>query len=149
MTRILVINGPNLNLLGAREPSIYGTDTLSDVEDAVRSEAGKIGVSVEFFQSNHEGAIIDTIHAARGRVDGIIINPGGLSHYSVALLDAMKSVGIPSVEVHVTNIHAREEFRAVSVTARASRGVICGFGIHGYVLGLHAINRVIGGGSRP
>jgi 3-dehydroquinate dehydratase-2 len=135
--RFLVINGPNLNLLGTREPDIYGTDTLADLEGRWRRHGSVIGVGISTFQSNHEGAIIDTIQAEASRCDGIVINPGALSHYSYAIHDAIVAVGVPTVEVHISDIREREEWRRVSVTASAAMRTISGRGAGGY---LDAIN---------
>jgi len=134
--RILVVNGPNLNLLGKREPHIYGTKSLADLMDAVRAKAGDLKVQVDFFQGNGEGEIIDFLQKEAPGAAGIIINPGALSHYSLTLLDCLQSLAIPTVEVHISNIHAREEFRSKSVTARAARGVITGLGFTGYLLAM-------------
>jgi 3-dehydroquinate dehydratase II len=136
--KILVLNGPNLNLLGTREPSVYGRETLADVEKLVRERAGKLGVAVEFRQSNHEGQLIDWIHAAKGVFAAIVLNAGGLTHTSVALRDAVAGTEVPTVEVHLSNIHAREEFRHRSLLAPVCRGIIAGFGVNSYVLGLEA-----------
>ena len=131
--KLLLLNGPNLNLLGTREPAVYGTTTLADIENAAVAQATNAGAALEYFQSNHEGALIDRIHAARSEgVDFIVINPGGLTHTSVALRDAFASVAIPFVEVHVSNVHARESFRQHSYLSGIARGVICGLGPHGY-----------------
>jgi 3-dehydroquinate dehydratase-2 len=130
--KILVLNGPNLNLLGTREPQIYGATTLADVEAVLAADAAAAGVAVECFQSNHEGALIDRIHAARGAVDWIVINPGGLTHTSVALRDALAGVAIPFVEVHISNVHKREPFRHHSYLSDVAEGVIAGLGVHGY-----------------
>lgn len=131
--KLLLLNGPNLNLLGTREPAVYGTTTLADIENAAVEQATRAGAALEHFQSNHEGALIDRIHAARNEgVDFIVINPGGLTHTSVALRDAFASVAIPFVEVHVSNVHARESFRQHSYLSGIARGVICGLGPHGY-----------------
>ena len=132
MTRVLVVNGPNLNLLGKREPHIYGTRTLADLEQMVRSRADELQVEVSFFQGNGDGEIIDFLHREAPGSAGVIINPGALSHYSLALYDCLQALALPVVEVHISNIHAREEFRSRSVTARAARGVITGLGFDGY-----------------
>ena len=130
--KIVVVNGPNLNLLGKREPHIYGTRTLADLVKEVRAKARELGVTVSVFQSNDEGAIIDFLQKEAPGAIGIVINPGALSHYSLALFDCLVAVNVPTVEVHLSNIHAREEFRSKSVTARAARGVIMGLGFAGY-----------------
>ena len=139
MKKILVINGPNLNLLGLREPEIYGKATYSDLLLLIRSEAKALGVSVEFFQSNHEGALVDAIQAAYGKADGIVINPGAYTHTSVALLDAVKAVGIPTVEVHISDPDTREEFRRVSYIRAACVASIKGHGFEGYLEALHLL----------
>ena len=136
MKRVLVVNGPNLNLLGKREPHIYGTRSLEDLQQVVRDRAAKLDLEVSFFQSNHEGEIIDFLQKEAPRSAGILINPGALSHYSLALYDCLQALALPVVEVHLSNIHAREEFRSRSVTARAARGVITGLGFVGYELAL-------------
>ncbi len=136
---ILVIHGPNLNLLGLREPSIYGSATLEDINNRLQQQATKLGAVVVCFQSNHEGALIDTIHAAREQHQGIVINAGAYTHTSIALRDAIAGVNIPTVEVHLSNIHRREEFRQHSYLAGVAIGQICGFGADSYYLGLRAI----------
>jgi len=136
MKRIVVVNGPNLNLLGKREPHIYGTKSLADLMDTVRAKAGELDVQVSFFQSNTDGEIIDFLHKEAPGSIGIIINPAALSHYSLALFDCLQALAVPTVEVHLSNIHAREEFRSRSVTARAARGIIAGLGFAGYVLAM-------------
>lgn len=130
---ILVINGPNLNMLGIREPDIYGKATYADLCELIRQEAEALGVQVEFFQSNHEGAIVDAIQAAYGKMDGIIINPAAYTHTSVALLDAVKAVGIPTVEVHISDPDTRDEFRKISYIRAACTATIKGHGFQGYV----------------
>jgi 3-dehydroquinate dehydratase II len=136
---IVLLNGPNLNLLGTREPHLYGRTTLADVETTLRAVAATatVPVEIEAFQSNYEGAIVDKIQECRGRAAGIIINPGALTHYSIALRDALAASDVPTVEVHLTNIHAREEFRHHSVIAPVAVGQIAGLGADGYVLALH------------
>ncbi|KAI1358716.1 catabolic 3-dehydroquinase [Xylaria arbuscula] len=129
---ILLINGPNLNLLGTREPHIYGSTTLADVISTAESQATGLGVTLENFQSNHEGAIIDRVQEARGKVDAIVINPGAFTHTSVAIRDALLGVDIPFVELHVTNVHGREPFRHHSYFQDKAVGVICGLGVFGY-----------------
>ena len=136
MSKILVVNGPNLNLLGKREPEIYGTRSLADLNDMVRARAAELHVDVILFQSNSEGDIIDFLQKEGPGSNGVIINPGALSHYSLALYDCLQALALPVVEVHLSNIHAREEFRSKSVTARAARGVITGLGFDGYKLAL-------------
>jgi len=133
--KLAVVNGPNLNLLGTREPDLYGSETLSDMEKRVVARADELGVEVEFFQSNHEGALIDFIQTT-SKFDGLILNPGGYGHTSVALADAIAGVGITVVEVHVTNIHAREEFRSSTYSSRVATALISGLGIVGYVAAL-------------
>ncbi|GGY72202.1 3-dehydroquinate dehydratase [Pseudoduganella plicata] len=134
---LLLLNGPNLNLLGTREPHIYGATTLADVERAAQEQASTAGAQLVFFQSNHEGALIDRIHAARGEgVDYIVINPGGYTHTSVALRDALAGVAIPFVEVHISNIYQREAFRHHSYLSAIATGTICGLGIEGYRLAI-------------
>ena len=131
--KLLLLNGPNLNLLGTREPEVYGKTTLADIENAAVAQAGAAGASLACFQSNHEGALIDRIHAARAEgVDAIVINPGGLTHTSVALRDALAGVAIPFVEVHISNIHKREAFRHHSFLSAIADGTICGLGSDGY-----------------
>lgn len=161
--RILVINGPNLNLLGLREPDVYGRETLEDINEMLRAWASGWGapgegvaggraakkgskeeaVELEFLQSNHEGAIIDAIHGAAGRVDGILINPGAYTHYSYAIRDALASVPLPAVEVHLSNIYAREAFRRESVISPVVKGQVSGFGSHGYILGLEGLVEIL------
>ena len=131
--KFLVINGPNLNLLGSREPDVYGKETYDSLVERIQTSAASMQVEAEIFQSNHEGEIIDRIQAAPEKFDGIILNPGAYTHYSYAILDALKAVKLPAVEVHLSNIHQREEFRRRSVTAAGCDGQICGLGQFGYV----------------
>jgi 3-dehydroquinate dehydratase II len=140
---ILVLNGPNLNLLGIREPEIYGRETLADIEESCLEAAAGLGVAVDFRQSNHEGQLVDWIQEARENADGIIINPGGYTHSSLAIHDALRAADLPIVEVHLSNIHRRESFRHRSFVSLAATGIICGLGGHGYVLALEAMARLI------
>lgn len=139
MKKYLLINGVNLNMLGIREPGIYGKSTLADLEKYVAEKADDLGVEVDFFQSNFEGEIVEKIHSALGKYNGIIINPGAFTHYSYAIRDALGSVKMNVIEVHISNIHKREEFRHTSVTAPECIGQICGLGFMGYVLALEAL----------
>ena len=141
---ILVLNGPNLNLLGQREPEKYGRTTLAEIERTLQREAKARGAVVECFQSNHEGALIDRIHAARGHADAIVINAGAYTHTSLALADALAAVAIPAIEVHLTNIHAREQVRHHSFIAPVAVGQIVGLGPRGYVLALEAALDIVG-----
>lgn len=143
MTRILLLHGPNLNLLGRREPSVYGTLTLDEVNQRVLGAAASLEAEVSPLQSNHEGLLIDAVHDARTWADGILINPGALTHTSYALRDAFSSVALPSVEVHLSNIHAREEFRHRSLLAPVMKGMICGLGWRGYVHALQILVETI------
>ncbi|MBR1777057.1 MAG: type II 3-dehydroquinate dehydratase [Alphaproteobacteria bacterium] len=138
MHRILVINGPNLNMLGTRQPEIYGADTLADIEAACREKAVGLNAEIEFCQSNYEGEIVTWIQQARGNFDAIVINPAAYSHTSVAIMDALLAVDLPVIEVHLSNIHRRDEFRHLSYVSKAASGVICGFGKQGYLLALEA-----------
>jgi 3-dehydroquinate dehydratase-2 len=139
MSSILILNGPNLNLLGTRQPEVYGTETLSDVEKLCKTHAQALDVSVSCLQSNHEGALIDALHAAKAKFQGVVLNAGAYTHTSVALRDAISSVELPVVEVHLSNIHARESFRHHSHIAPVALGQICGFGTQGYVLAIDAL----------
>jgi len=136
---VLVLNGPNLNMLGKREPGVYGARTLAEIEAETRTFAEGIGVAIDFRQTNHEGVLVDWIHEALGRFQGIAINPGAYTHTSVALQDALRSVGLPTVEVHLSNVFAREAFRHHSYVSPVALGVICGFGPLGYQLALTAL----------
>ncbi len=142
--RVLLLNGPNLNMLGTREPEVYGRATLADLEAACRGRAGELGLGLECRQSNHEGELVDWIQGARGSADGLVINPGALTHTSIALLDALQAVALPAVEVHLSNIHRREDFRHRSYVSLAATGVIMGLGQHGYLLALEALAARLG-----
>lgn len=141
--KILVVNGPNVNLLGQREPEVYGRVTLADIEARVREKAAALGVEVVTFQSNHEGAIIDFVQAESAGADGIIINPGALTHYGLSLRDALAACGLPAVEVHISNIYGREAFRRRSVTAAVCRGMVAGLGWRGYVAALEMLVQML------
>ena len=145
--RLLLLNGPNLNLLGSREPGLYGAQTLEQIESALSQQAADLGVELQCFQSNHEGELVDRIHAARGQVDGILINAGALTHSSIALRDALLGVAIPFVELHLSNVHAREAFRHQSMLADKAIGVICGFGPASYGLALQGLVQRLRAGS--
>ena len=142
--KILVVNGPNLNMLGVRQPEVYGRDTLSDIEQACRQRAEQYGFGLEFRQSNHEGELVDWLQKARGRMDGIIINPAGFTTNSVAILDALLLTELPVIEVHLSNIHRREAFRQPSLVSHGARGVICGLGAIGYRLAIDAMADILG-----
>lgn len=141
---ILILNGPNLNLLGTRQPEVYGSTTLDDVENMCVAAAARLGVTVTCQQSNHEGVLIDAIHEARGTHDGIILNAGAYTHTSVAIMDAIQSVCVPTVELHLSNIHQREAFRHLSYISKVAVGQICGFGAAGYPLAMQAIVDYLG-----
>jgi 3-dehydroquinate dehydratase-2 len=141
--RVLVIHGPNLNLLGTRDPAIYGTTTLDEINAELKSRAIARGAIAETVQSNLEGEIVDLIQSARGRFDAIVINPGGYTHTSVAIRDAIEAIALPTIEVHLSNLHAREEFRQTSITAARCVGQICGFGAQSYYLGLDAALAIV------
>lgn len=137
--KALFLNGPNLNLLGTRQPEVYGRQTLADIEALVRARATELGIEIDFRQSNHEGELVTWIQEARGRFDAIVLNAAAYTHTSVALRDAISAVSIPTVEIHLSNIHAREEFRHRSLIAPVCRGQISGFGFQSYLLGLQAV----------
>jgi 3-dehydroquinate dehydratase-2 len=139
---IFVLNGPNLNMLGKREPGIYGGKTLKDIENDCVKTGLELGFTVECFQSNHEGVLVDRLHEANDRASGVVINPGAYGHTSIALHDAIRAISVPVLEVHISNIHAREEFRHKSMIAPAAKGMICGLGPYGYVAALHALRDI-------
>ena len=145
---VLVLNGPNLNMLGVRQPEVYGRETLGDIEAACRERAAELGIAVDFRQSNHEGELVEWIHEARDNADGIVINAGAYSHTSIAILDALLLCELPVVEVHLSNIYAREPFRHHSHLSKAAVGVICGLGAQGYLYGLDAITRLLAAAAR-
>jgi 3-dehydroquinate dehydratase II len=148
MAKILIINGPNLNLLGWREPDVYGSTTLEELEATILSDAKQLGIEVSFFQSNSEGGIIDFLHKEGFSAQGIVINPGAFGHYSYAIRDAIKSVGTRTIEVHISNIYNREEFRQHSVLAPVCEGQISGLGLHVYTLALNWFARALAGNAK-
>ena len=148
MPTVFVLKGPNLNLLGVREPATYGYDTLADVEERCLVRGRARDLTIEFRQTNHEGTLVDWIQEARENADGIIINAGGFTHSSVAILDALRTCDLPVIEVHISNIFRRESFRHRSYVSLAAAGVICGLGTHGYLLAMDAIARLIAEGER-
>jgi 3-dehydroquinate dehydratase-2 len=143
LRRGLVLHGPNLNLTGRREPHLYGTTTLAEIDAALHARAGQLGWALAIQQSNHEGVLVDCLHAHFGDCDGIVINPGALTHYGLALRDALAAMGVPVIEVHLSNIHAREPWRRRSVIAEIARGQIIGLGWYGYVLALEALDHLV------
>jgi 3-dehydroquinate dehydratase-2 len=147
MTRVLLLNGPNLNLLGVREPDVYGHETLEDIIGDLQSFARERDVELSDFQSNSEGELVTAIHEARTTVDGIVLNPGAFTHYSIAIRDAISGVGLPVIETHLSNVHAREPFRRESVLAPVCVGVVAGFGRDSYFVALEALVRYLGRGS--
>lgn len=142
MKKVLVIHGPNLNLLGEREPGVYGTDTFESINEEISKYCAELGFDCEMFQSNHEGAIIDKLHEARLNKDGVVINAGAYTHYSYAIRDAIAAIKIPVIEVHMSDIHAREEFRHLSVIEPVCRKQICGFGKRSYMMGVDALKEI-------
>ena len=144
MTRtVFVLNGPNLNMLGKREPGIYGGKTLADIEADCKAAGAELGITVDFRQTNHEGVLVDWLHEANDRAQAVCINPGAYGHTSIALHDAIRAISTPVIELHLSNIHAREEFRHKTWTAPAVKGIICGFGAHSYILALQAAKELI------
>lgn len=144
MTRtVFVLNGPNLNMLGKREPGIYGAKTLADIEAECMATGQELGINVDFRQSNHEGVLVDWLHEAHDKADAVCINPGAYGHTSIALHDAIRAIATPVIELHLSNIHAREEFRHKTWTAPAVKGIICGFGAQSYTLALRAARDLI------
>lgn len=146
--KVLILNGPNLNMLGTREVEIYGRETLADIEKSCRDHARGLGLEVDFRQSNAEAELVTWIQQARGSADAVVINAGAYTHTSIAILDALKMLEVPVVEVHLSNIFQRESFRAESYVSRAAKGIIAGFGAHGYHLALDAISKLTGAGNR-
>ena len=151
MASVLVLNGPNLNLLGTRKPEVYGTTTLADVADRCRAEGGKLGLDVDFRQSNHEGELIDWIHECGravkdGSCIGAVFNPGAYTHTSAALHDAIEGAGVPVIELHISNVHARDEWRHHSYVSPVARGIVVGFGVYGYVLAIQGLHELTRGG---
>lgn len=143
MTKLMVLHGPNLNMLGQREPEVYGSVTLGEINAMLEEKAGELGVELSVFQSNHEGVLVDLIQEAPVHCRGILINPAALGHYSIALRDALKAVGLPVVEVHLSNIYGREPFRSNSVISPVANGVISGFNLNSYLLGLQALHDLV------
>ncbi|MCM2455184.1 type II 3-dehydroquinate dehydratase [Rhizobium sp. CG4] len=139
---VLVLNGPNLNMLGKREPGIYGGKTLKDIEQDCREAGQSLGFEVDCRQSNHEGVLVDWLHEADDRAIGVVINPGAYGHTSIALHDAIRAISVPVLEVHISNIHAREEFRHKSMIAPAAKGMVCGLGPYGYIMALNALKNI-------
>ena len=143
MKKILIVNGPNLNLLGQREDNIYGKDTLKQIELACIKKCEEMKLKLDFYQSNNEGEIIDKMHEIHNKYDGIIINPAAFTHTSIAILDCLRSITIPKIEIHLSNIYSREDYRKKSITSEGVNGLICGFGANSYILGIEAISKLI------
>ena len=143
MKKILIVNGPNLNLLGQREDNIYGKDTLKQIELACIEKCEEMKLKLDFYQSNNEGEIIDKMHEIHNKYDGIIINPAAFTHTSIAILDCLRSITKPKIEIHLSNIYSREDYRKKSITSEGVNGLICGFGANSYILGIEAISKLI------
>ena len=143
MKKILIVNGPNLNLLGQREDNIYGKDTLDQIELACKEKCEKMNLDLDFYQSNNEGEIIDKMHEIQNKYDGLIINPAAFTHSSIAILDCLRSITKPKIEIHLSNIYSREDYRKKSITSEGVNGLICGFGANSYILGIEAISKLI------
>ncbi len=143
MKKILIVNGPNLNLLGKREDNIYGNDTLDEIEERCIKKGNDLKLTIDFFQSNNEGEIITKLHDVENNYDGLIINPAAFTHSSIAILDSLRAINKPKLEIHLSNIYAREEYRKKSITSEGVNGLICGFGANSYILGIEAIAKLI------
>ena len=141
--KILIINGPNLNLLGQREDDIYGKDTLENIKNASETKGKSLDLTIDFFQSNNEGEIINKLHEVEELYDGLIINPAAYTHSSIAILDSLRAINKPKIEIHLSNIYSREEYRKKSITSEGVNGLICGFGTNSYILGIEAISKLI------
>ena len=141
--KILIINGPNLNLLGQREDDIYGKDTLENIKNASETKGKSLDLTIDFFQSNNEGEIINKLHEVEELYDGLIINPAAYTHSSIAILDSLRAINKPKIEIHLSNIYSREEYRKKSITSEGVNGLICGFGANSYILGIEAIAKLI------
>ena len=143
MKKILIINGPNLNLLGKREDNIYGNNTLDEIRENCELEGKRLNIEINFYQSNNEGEIINKIHEVEKKYDGLVINPAAFTHSSIAILDSLRAINKPKIEIHLSNIYAREEYRKKSITSEGVDGLICGFGANSYILGIEAITKLI------
>ena len=143
MKKILIINGPNLNLLGKREDNIYGNNTLDEIRENCELEGKRLNIEINFYQSNNEGEIINKIHEVEKKYDGLVINPAAFTHSSIAILDSLRAINKPKIEIHLSNIYAREEYRKKSITSEGVDGLICGFGANSYILGIEAVTKLI------
>ncbi len=143
MKKIVIINGPNLNLLGKREDNIYGNNTLDEIREKCELEGKRLNIEINFYQSNNEGEIINKIHEVEKKYDGLVINPAAFTHSSIAILDSLRAINKPKIEIHLSNIYAREEYRKKSITSEGVDGLICGFGANSYILGIEAIAKLI------